>query len=47
MSAGTQFSVHVLVALLGVLAAAGALAWSVRKDPRSLRNGVLVVVAVH
>ena len=47
MSAGTEFVVHALVALLGVLAATGALVWSLRKDPRSLRNGVLVVVAVH
>ena len=46
MSLGTAFG-QVLVALLGVLAAGGALVWSLRSDPRALRNGVLVVLAVH
>ncbi|WP_181428600.1 YdcF family protein [Modestobacter versicolor] len=39
--------VQALVALFGVLAVVGALVWSLRKDPRSLRNGVLVILVVH
>jgi uncharacterized SAM-binding protein YcdF (DUF218 family) len=34
-------------ALLGALVVTGALVWSLRRDPRALRNGLLVVLAVH
>lgn len=38
---------QVVVALLWVLLVGGTLAWSLRRDPRSLRNGVLLVVCGH
>ncbi|WP_091763660.1 YdcF family protein [Blastococcus aurantiacus] len=47
MSQGAAVPGQVLPAVLGVLAVAGALVWSLRSDPRALRNGVLVVLAVH
>ncbi|WP_138758984.1 YdcF family protein [Modestobacter altitudinis] len=47
MGPATDFPVHVLSPLIGALAVTGALVWSLRRDPRSLRNGVLAVLAVH
>ncbi|WP_369138755.1 YdcF family protein [Modestobacter versicolor] len=47
MGAQTEFAGRGLAALLGVLVVGAALVWSLRRDPRSLRNGVLVVLLVH
>ncbi|SOD98681.1 YdcF family protein [Blastococcus haudaquaticus] len=38
---------QVLGALIGALVVTGALVWSLRRDPRSLRNGFLAVLAAH
>jgi uncharacterized SAM-binding protein YcdF (DUF218 family) len=43
----TEFVVHVLAGLLGVLVLLGALVWSLRRDPRALRNGFLLVLAAY
>lgn len=42
-----QVVTQVLAASAGALVSGGLLAWSLRRDPRSLRNGLLVVVFVH
>lgn len=43
----TPLLVQALVAFAGVALSGGVLLWSLRRDPRSLRNGFLVVVSVH
>ncbi|TYP90500.1 YdcF family protein [Blastococcus xanthinilyticus] len=47
MDAGASFPTHLLVALVGALLVGGALVWSLHRDARALRNGVLAVLAVH
>lgn len=47
MGDAAQVLGQVLAGSVGVLGAAGLLAWSLRRDPRSLRNGFLLIVLVH
>ncbi|WP_258723460.1 YdcF family protein [Cellulomonas sp. NS3] len=47
MSVTTSFLVQALIAFVGVLVVAGLLAWSLKQDPRSLRNGFLLIVLLH
>ncbi|WP_206330794.1 YdcF family protein [Modestobacter sp. KNN46-3] len=47
MGPPTEFAARDLAPLLGVLVVGAALLWSLRRDPRALRNGVLVVLLVH
>ncbi|WP_432485673.1 YdcF family protein [Kineococcus esterisolvens] len=47
MSATAQFLVQALIASAGVFTVGGLLVWSLRRDPRSLRNGFLVILLAH
>jgi len=47
VSGAAQFLGQVVAALAGVLVAAALLRWSLARDPRSLRNGLLLIVLVH
>jgi uncharacterized SAM-binding protein YcdF (DUF218 family) len=47
VSDAAQVLLQVLLAVVGVALATGLLVWSVRRDPRALRNGFLVLLLVH